>query len=357
MSVLARSKFEVADHLLLRGIFLALRDEGVELSVKDLEDALEALRLGYGLNRRDRLQWLCTTLWARGADDLRKIDLLFQYLPEPSEDQLEAVGLKQKKQPGPTQVEVLASEAGLSAAPLMAFDSGSQEGARLPRANAPSGLGRRYNLTASSAIPLRSLVIIWRRFRQSARLGPSSLVDIDATIAQQCRRGGLVELEMVPQRQNRARLVILLDGSPSMAPWRSFEGVLRESLRSSQLGHSVIYYFHNVPGEFLFREHTLTDPVPFEECRRRHEAFALLVVSDAGAARGSRRRRRVLETRSFVEQTWGFWHPIVWLNPMPIARWDGNTAGQIRRIQGVSMFELSENGMVQAVDVLRGLKG
>ena len=88
---------------------------------------------------------------------------------------------------------------------------------------------------------------------------------------------------------------------------------------------------------------------------KQHGACALLVVSDAGAARGATNRRRVEQTKVFVsEAANAAWWPIAWVNPMPRSRWTRTTAERIAAVPGLNMFELNEDGLVQAIDFLRG---
>ena len=98
----------------------------------------------------------------------------------------------------------------------------------------------------------------------------------------------------------------------------------------------------------------LNRPIPIEQALKKNEHCALLIVSDAGAARGRFDRKRLVNTRKFVEQVGTYWHPIAWLNPMPTSRWAGTTAEHISHLPGLTMFELTEDGLTYAVDYIRG---
>jgi uncharacterized protein len=109
-----------------------------------------------------------------------------------------------------------------------------------------------------------------------------------------------------------------------------------------------------VPDESLYEKETLTGPVSIEELMERHAGSTLLIVSDAGAARGPGDRERLQETRRFLDRVSGTWQPVAWVNPMPRRRWKGTSADRIARIPGLAMTELTEDGLVQAIDILRG---
>lgn len=51
------------------------------------------------------------------------------------------------------------------------------------------------------------------------------------------------------------------------------------------------------------------------------------------------------------------WHPVAWLNPMPRHRWAGTTAARIAALPGLAMAELCQDGLIEAVDCLRGKRG
>jgi uncharacterized protein with von Willebrand factor type A (vWA) domain len=226
----------------------------------------------------------------------------------------------------------------------------------LPRADARPRHEETFILEPRPLVPLRSLVIIWRRYRAAMRAGPKVELDVAATVAEQCRRGYLAEPVLVPARRNQARLVLLIDVSPSMQPWDEFSHTLVESLRRGRLGETGVYYFHNSPHARLYETATLSAPVTLKEALGRHESSTLMVVGDAGAARGARNHARAAEAAEFWKQVREHWQPAVWMNPMPRERWAGTTAGLVESLRGLNMLELSEERLVTAVDILRGLR-
>jgi uncharacterized protein with von Willebrand factor type A (vWA) domain len=84
----------------------------------------------------------------------------------------------------------------------------------------------------------------------------------------------------------------------------------------------------------------------------REGGDAVVVISDAGAARGSYDVRRLLETVAFLKAMRARTTHYAWLNPMPRERWSGSTAAQVAR--HVPMFPLDARGMRSVVDALRG---
>jgi uncharacterized protein with von Willebrand factor type A (vWA) domain len=361
----------LTEELALRDLFMHLVEGGMPLGVRDYRDALRALRAGYGFGSRRRLQALLDTLWARTEEESRQLDRVFRRIPPPSEEETERELERLTGQPRPkpdtvketrTQ-ETPPGDGGTreqqEPAPLPRFESpprGERTDTGLPRADARPRHDETFIVEPRPLVPLRSLVIIWRRYRAAMRAGPKIELDVAATDAEQCRRGYLAEPVLVPARRNQARLVLLIDVSPSMQPWEEFSRTLVESLRRGRLGEAHVYYFHNSPHTKLYQSATLSDPVTLKEALGLHESSTLMLVSDAGAARGARNTARAEEAAEFWKQVREQWQPAVWMNPMPRARWAGTTAEAVARLRGLNMLELSEERLVTAVDVLRGLR-
>lgn len=352
----------------LEGLFLHVVRAGFRLGVRDYEDALRALRAGHGLGSRESLLWLCRTLWARSNEEVRLLNLLFQHFPFPTPEEVRAATgappepdeserprAGEGPDPGPSRPDPEQRRPkGGSAASSIQFTPPSGRGIPLDRARAEPRGDEVFVLTPRPVVSPRALIIIWRRFRVAKREGPRVELDLDATIREQCRAGRLTEPVLVPARRNQARLVVLMDASNSMLPWREFRWAVADSLRKGHLGRASVYYFHNTPSEVLYERETLTKPVAVGRALREHPASTLLVFSDAGAARGSNRRERVRETGEFLSRVRGHWQPVVWMNPMPPRRWAQTSAEKIARLPNNVMLQLGEDGLVKAIDVLRG---
>jgi uncharacterized protein len=332
---------------------------GFQLSVRDYQDALAALRYGYGLHQRVNLRWLCEALWGRTEQELSRLDRLFREFAWPSPEEVRE--LSGERAPGEATHESRVRETRRATgsetqeqAPLVEFTGPAQAGVGLPRAQVAESTHEAYIFSSRPLVSVRSLIIAWRRFRVARRSGPKVELDMEATIEELCRRGKLAEPRLIPARCNQARLAVIVDASPSMVTWRQMNRLLSESLDRSQLAHTALYFFDNIPSEGLFELDTLTRPVALNKVFEKHPQCALLVVSDAGAVRGSHNRERVAQTQEFVAAARPTWQPIAWVNPMSRQRWSGTTAERIARTASVAMFEFSEDGLTYAVDVLRG---
>ena len=103
----------------------------------------------------------------------------------------------------------------------------------------------------------------------------------------------------------------------------------------------------------LYDDCELTSTVAVEEVLRLHaDGTAVVILSDAGAARGHYDLLRLLDTVSFLRALRAHTKNYVWLNPLPRSHWKNSTAAQIARY--VPMLPLDRIGMYKAVNVLRG---
>jgi hypothetical protein len=343
-----------------------LQRQGLPLGVRDYLDALRALRAGFGSGGRRQLRQLCEALWARTEEEARLVSLLFADFPYPSAEEVRK--LSPSGEGAAAQPSEAAAGAGASrpremvetpdqepeALPLDFVPASAPGGIDIPRAEAPLATAEAFVLSERPVIPVRSLITAWRRFRRPLRAGPPVDLDVDATIAAKCRTGLVTEPVLVPARRNQVALTVLVDVSDSMLPWSGFPAVLIESLAQGQLGAVALYYFANVPANPLFREFRLFRPMTLAAALAADSDSSLLIVSDAGAVRNRYTPRRVRETADFLRAVRPHWSPVAWLNPMPRPRWHGSSAARIAGLPGVSMHELTEDGVVEAVDVLRG---
>jgi uncharacterized protein with von Willebrand factor type A (vWA) domain len=141
-----------------------------------------------------------------------------------------------------------------------------------------------------------------------------------------------------------------------MAPWRPFLQTLAESLALGKLRSQNLLYFSNVPRKWLFLTPSLDERIHSDEVVRLHGGLPLLIISDAGAARGHYSPQRVRDTAEFTRRAAREWQfrPIVWINPMSHRRWTGTSAGALARQSHLSVLALDKQSLIRAMDVLRG---
>jgi uncharacterized protein with von Willebrand factor type A (vWA) domain len=234
-------------------------------------------------------------------------------------------------------------------------------------------------------VNFREAAQAWRRLRWPVREGPATELDVDATIQRRSRAGVVSPPVLRPRRRNRARLLLLVDRHGSMAPFQGYTDEVCQAIsQAGRLRRVAMFYFHDVPVESadpallegltgglfssldsilhqipplssgeLFTDTDLLAPVSAQDVLTEHaQDAAVVIVSDAGAARGKYDLLRLLDTAAFLKALKGFTTRIVWLNPLPAAAWPPSSAVQIGR--HVPMFPMDREGMHRAVNVLRG---
>lgn len=369
--------------LLLYGVFRELVRNQVGLGVADYLDALRALQVQIQRDEaqqfvgRDSLRRLCHVMWARSPEEVRLIDRIFSSIMPPAAEELQSVelllaavvpppvGPATPGVQGPGRGDPVAGPAGelesAVAGPqpevAVSFDPVSQGGGvPLPYPVFPARLAETFVLQPQRVMSPRALAVLWRRYRRMARTGPRTELDVEATIAEQARRGIVHMPVLRPGRTNTARLLILADASPSMSAWRPFLDTLAASVTLSGLQAVRLLYFANVPRRSLFETPGFAGAVAARKVYEQFAGSALLMVSDCGAARGFLNRSRVAHTRTFLAAANRQMRSVVWINPLPVTRWGGTTTEAVASGGTTVFLPLDHVAMIRAVDILRGAR-
>lgn len=229
----------------------------------------------------------------------------------------------------------------------------------------------------------RQLKQSWRYLRRQVRQGPPAEIDIPATVRRITEDGFFLTPIMRPRRTNKAALLLLIDQNGSMAPFHLLSRRLEETVQGAgNLGQVAIYYFHDCPqvvrdGRIttdLYREHTVNEHPQGLYGRTLSAILAefdlaytsVLIFSDAGAARSSWDEGRIQATHLFLYQLRSLGAKnIIWLNPMPEERWDGDRLEALNQLDKfensataiaelVPMVSMERDGLYRAIDGLKG---
>lgn len=382
------------DELPLLDLFNHMREHGLPLGIDDYMLALRALQAGFGVQDRQSLEQLCCILWTKSDDEARLFHRLFDQLlaqsiathvetaltktlqspeildkrPEQSQAEMQQpesrkpsealpspspqISLSESYQPAPSEaikptVLSLTLEMGEPIQVVQAIRCGASSDWKMGRS--------RFNLlTEYFPVTRRQMKQSWRYLRRPVREGPPEELDIAATVEKIGREGILREPVLVPVRSNRARLILLIDRDGSMVPFHALSRQLAEtSRRGGRLEQAGLYYFHDYPDGYLYRDPARLQALPIPDALAAiGKQAAVLIVSDAGAARGNRDAERVKHTQEFIQQLKQSVRYYAWLNPMPNTRWPGTTAGEIAHL--APMFEMNRHGLDAAISTLRG---
>jgi len=332
----------------LISLFIHLRQHGFPLGLEEYILLVRALQAGFGIESRSDLEKLCCMLWTKSPAEARLLHRLLEptALP-PSTHGRDADLPEDSHHPSQTGASSLSdSSFWLISTPDLDDPVQIAQG--------------KWHILHSKAPPEyfpvthRQMKQNWRHLRRPHREGPLEELDIEATVDKASRQGILLDPVLVPRRINRAELVLIIDQDGSMVPFHSLVRQLVETAkRGGQLGQTGVYYFHDYPDKYLYHNPARTEAESIPTVLAALGNYtAVLIVSDAGAARGNLDLDRVQGTRKFLQDLRMSARRYAWFNPLPEERWLDTSAGHIA--QHVPMFEMSRLGLDAAIDVLRG---
>lgn len=222
----------------------------------------------------------------------------------------------------------------------------------------PAEIDHPSDLQSYWPVSRRSLSYSWRYLRRNIPEGPAEVVDVSATVSMNAQQGFYLEPVMEQRSYNRAQLVLFIDQNGSMMPIHQFtREIVETALYESGLtkGQVTVCYFQNVPVDYVYKDIFLTEPMALETVLDACSSdTSVLIVSDAGAARGYRRLERIRSTTRFLRRLRQTTQLCAWLNPVPRERWEGSSAEMMANL--VSMFQMDDDGLSNAIDVVRGLQ-
>ena len=381
-------------HLLKR-----LRQYGFAVGVEDYMLAIEALQGGFGVGDRQALERLCCTLWAKSERENHQIRQVLNEIikeeranlfkttasespeavseisnlpPSPTTPPKEVAESAVSSKPEPTQKtstsstpastqpspDKPASETSETSSPADIFPEAEPEQViKAIRNNEPYSLEISYSLESEARyLPVTSREIkqSWRFLRRPMREGRLEELDVSGTVEDICQKGIYLEPVLMPRYANNAELVLLVDQGGSMVPFHHLSRQLIEKARrGGNIKNARVFYFYNYPEKYLYSDPSrLKAELVTEVLASIGEKTGVLIVSDAGAARGNYNPRRVGYTENFLKQLAESARYFAWLNPMPYDSWQDSTAEDVARL--VLMFEMSREGLNAAISTLRG---
>ncbi len=358
----------------LEDLFYRLRDHGLPLGIAEYMAILRALQAGVGLPDQSSLRQLCKALWVKSDEEALLFNRLFDEMlaqpttprereaaaaPKPPEEPKEKAGDESTPQEEPLEpsppldqpAETLPSpEISLRASDPSQLVHAIRHGQHHTELDRP-----KYSLlTEYFPVTRRQMKQSWRYLRRTVREGPPVELDLHATVEKISREGMFREPVLLPRRVNRAEIVLLIDQDGSMVPFHALSRQLIETVsRGGLLQQTDVYYFHDYPSEYLYLEPSRREARQVSEVLMSFDNYTtVLVISDAGAARGGLDHERVQQTGIFLQKLAQHARRFAWINPLPNTRWADTTAGKVARL--VPMFDMSRRGLDDAVNTLRG---
>ena len=218
------------------------------------------------------------------------------------------------------------------------------------------------NLAGDVEIGTRTIKIALRRLRRFAREGAANELDLPGTIGATARNGGLLDLKLVPERHNAVKVLLCLDIGGSMDDHVKLCEELFSAARA-EFKHLEHYYFHNCPYDRLWKNAQMAAGdarLTLDVLHTYDPAWKLVFVGDAsmslyeltqpgGAIDHINAETGITWIRRFLAS----FPSAAWINPAPEPHWTATPS--IRRIATEMegrMFPLTLDGLDRAMQSL-----
>lgn len=208
----------------------------------------------------------------------------------------------------------------------------------------------------------RNFKVALRRLRRFARQGAVTELDLPGTIRSTAQQGGLLDIKMQAERRNTVKVIMLLDVGGSMDTHIAQVEALFSAARS-EFKYMEVYYFHNCPYEWLWRDNRrrFDERIPTTEVLGQYnEDWHVVIVGDATMSPfeithvdGSVEHHNDEAGQVWLKRITAQWPKSVWLNPTPIDYWRyHHSLFLIRQLMQDRMYPVTMQGLESAMQFL-----
>ncbi len=214
------------------------------------------------------------------------------------------------------------------------------------------------NLDDQVELGTRGIKIALRRLRRFAREGAAEELDLTGTIRSTAKRGYL-DIQMVPERHNTVKVLLLLDAGGSMDPHVKVVEELFSAARS-EFKNLEYYYFHNCLYEKVWkdnrRRHTESTPT-WDMLHKYPSDYKVVFVGDATMSPyeitypgGAVEHMNEEPGAVWLQRVLDIYDKAVWINPVPEKWWaETPSAVMIDQLMAGRTFPLTLDGLDRAM--------
>ena len=211
------------------------------------------------------------------------------------------------------------------------------------------------DLDGEVEIGTRTMKIALRRLRRFARQGAATELDIGGTIRATANNAGTLDIQMVPERHNAVKVLLLLDIGGSMDDHvRVCEELF--SAAKSEFKHLEHYYFHNCPYERVWktnRRRRDNEKSTWELMRTYGPDYKLIFVGDAAMSPheivmrgGSVEHYNDEPGTVWMNRLTKHFRKSAWINPMTEGSWGwSQSTGLLNELMEGRMFPMTLEGL------------
>lgn len=219
------------------------------------------------------------------------------------------------------------------------------------------------DLSDKEELNTRNLKMALRRLRVFTRQGHQEELDLDATIRKTSKNAGFLEIEMVPERKNNVKVLLLFDIGGTMDDHIDLCSKLFSAAKH-EFKHLEFYYFHNCLYERLWKENRRRfDNISptFDVMNKFNDDYRLIIVGDASMSPweilhpgGSVEHNNPEAGLVWMERITKKFKHHVWINPNPQEMWDYSESTRIlKQVMNDRMFPLTMEGLSKAMQMLK----
>ena len=218
------------------------------------------------------------------------------------------------------------------------------------------------NLDDSIELGTRNIKVALRRLRKWARDGAAEEFDLDGTIRATAEHGWL-DVQTRPERRNAVKVLLFLDVGGSMDPYIKVMEELFSAARS-EFKHLVPFYFHNCLYEGVWRDNARrwNAQTPTAEVLRTYGPdYKCIFVGDASMSPyeilhpgGANEHWNPEAGQVWLNRACTQWPNHLWINPVPEQHWSYTQS--IRLIGDIfqnRMVPMTLEGIARGIKELR----
>lgn len=222
------------------------------------------------------------------------------------------------------------------------------------------------NLDDNVELNTRNIKLALKRLRHFTREGLATELDLDDTIKKTSENAGMLDISLVPSKQNRVKVLILIDIGGSMDDHVELCAQLFSAAKH-EFKHMEYYYFHNCVYESLWKNNARRhhERIPTLELLHKYNRdYKLIFVGDAAMSPyeifysgGSVEHYNDEPGIMWLKRLRSHFRNLVWINPNPEYSWDWyETTQVIRQFTQNRMFPMTLDGLSNAMKCLKNKK-
>jgi len=218
------------------------------------------------------------------------------------------------------------------------------------------------NLDEDVELGTRNIKVALRRLRRFAREGAEEELDLGGTVRATANNAGYLDIKLVPELRNKVKVLLFVDIGGSMDDHiRVCEELF--SAAKTEFKHLEHFYFHNFVYEALWKDNRRRrseTQSTWEVMHKYGPDYKLILLGDASMSPyeilepgGSVEHANEESGKVWIERLLDHYPHAVWINPIPEQHWQYVASLELtRKLMRERMFPLTPKGLEEAMKLL-----